>query len=111
MGRMIDGDALAEWVHKNVPADTPDALITKSFVMAALATDSITPTMDDRFRLRKRGFWTEDEDPGQAYGSTWKCSNCGYSYHEQVPWKPWEAQWYFCPHCGSKNGANDEKHS
>lgn len=43
--RLIDADAFAEWVHYNTPADTQDALITKSFVMAGLRTESITPTV------------------------------------------------------------------
>ena len=45
MDDLISRKALAEWVHANVPAYTPDALITKSFVMAALSTKSITPSV------------------------------------------------------------------
>ena len=45
MDDLISRKALAEWIHANVSADTPDALITKSFVMAALSTKSITPSV------------------------------------------------------------------
>ena len=43
--RLIDADAFAEWVHKNVPVGSQEALLTKSFVMAALKSESVTPTI------------------------------------------------------------------
>lgn len=44
--RPIDADAFAAWVDMNVPADTPELLISKSMVMAGLKTKSVTPTIE-----------------------------------------------------------------
>ena len=58
--RAIDADAFAEWVHANVPAETPEALMTKAFVMAGLRTHSVTPTVDERFRVKRPDEMTEE---------------------------------------------------
>ncbi len=44
--------------------------------------------------------WLEDSDPGQEYGSTWACRQCGRSLHENYVWNPYRMKWLYCPWCG-----------
>lgn len=86
MDRLIYANAFAEWIHKNVPADTQDALITKSFVMAALATESITPTVRKAVKPKEVKMYPCDQ---------YACGSCG---HVSVGSKDYRAK--YCPECG-----------
>lgn len=44
----------------------------------------------------------EDSDPGQEYGTTWACRECGHSLHEQHVWNPYDCNWRYCPWCGRR---------
>lgn len=46
--------------------------------------------------------WLEDSDPGQEYGTTWACAECGCSIHEHTVWNPYRAGFKFCPFCGDR---------
>ena len=86
MDRLIYANAFAEWIHKNVPADTPDALITKSFVMAALSSESITPTVQKAVKPKEVKMYPRDQ---------YACGACG---HVSVGSKDYHAK--YCPECG-----------
>lgn len=44
--RLIDADALIEWIDENVSCDTPYALVTKAIVISALKSKNVAPTVD-----------------------------------------------------------------
>lgn len=46
--------------------------------------------------------WLEDSDPGQEYGTTWACAECGHSIHEHTVWNPYKAGFKYCPFCGDR---------
>lgn len=46
--------------------------------------------------------WLEDSDPGQEYGTTWACAECGCSIHERTVWNPYRAGFKYCPFCGDR---------
>ena len=46
--------------------------------------------------------WLEDSDPGQEYGTTWACAECGRSIHEHTVWNPYKAGFKYCPFCGDR---------
>lgn len=46
--------------------------------------------------------WLEDSDPGQEYGTTWACAECGCSIHEHTVWNPYRAGFKYCPFCGKR---------
>ena len=46
--------------------------------------------------------WLEDSDPGQEYGTTWACAECGCSIHERTVWNPYKAGFKYCPFCGDR---------
>lgn len=46
--------------------------------------------------------WLEDSDPGQVYGTTWACAECGCSIHEHTVWNPYKAGFKYCPFCGDR---------
>jgi hypothetical protein len=46
--------------------------------------------------------WLEDSDPGQEYGTTWACAECGCSIHEHTVWNPYRAGFKYCPFCGDR---------
>lgn len=46
--------------------------------------------------------WLEDSDPGQEYGTTWACAECGCSIHERIVWNPYRAGFKYCPFCGDR---------
>lgn len=46
--------------------------------------------------------WLEDSDPGQEYGTTWACAECGCSIHEHTVWNPYKAGFKYCPFCGDR---------
>lgn len=48
----------------------------------------------------KTSEWLEDSDPGQEYGTTWACAECGCSIHEHTVWNPYRAGFKYCPFCG-----------
>ena len=43
--RLIDADALIDWIDENVSANTPYALVTKAVVISALKSKNVTPTV------------------------------------------------------------------
>ena len=94
--RLIDADAFAEWVHINVPADGPDALITKSFVMAGLKTKSVTRTVGLRF-----GRWKKEKGDNLTPGGTpyYVCALCGGSGH----FVEFPKRKAVCDECGAVN--------
>ena len=56
----------------------------------------------DAKTIVKESEWLEDSDPGQTYGTTWACRECGHSLHEHFIWNPYERKWNYCPWCGRK---------
>ena len=46
--------------------------------------------------------WLEDSDPGQEYGTTWACAECGCSIHKRTVWNPYNAGFKYCPFCGDR---------
>ena len=43
--RIIDADALIEWIDENVSENTPYALVTKAVVISALKSKNVAPTV------------------------------------------------------------------
>ena len=60
--------------------------------------------VDDALALLKeqKSEWLEDSDPGQEYGTTWACAECGCSIHEHTVWNPYRAGFKYCPFCGKR---------
>ena len=60
------------------------------------------PTMNTEAVRKEQSEWLEDSDPGQEYGSTWACRECGHSMHCQTVWNPIKVKWKYCPWCGRR---------
>ena len=60
--------------------------------------------VDDALALlrEQKSEWLEDSDPGQEYGTTWACAECGCSIHEHTVWNPYRAGFKYCPFCGKR---------
>lgn len=59
---------------------------------------------DDALELLKeqKSEWLEDSDPGQVYGTTWACAECGCSICAPIIWNPYRAGFRYCPFCGDR---------
>ena len=52
--RMIDADALIEWIDENVSENTPYALVTKAVVISALKSKNVTQTVGGWISVKDR---------------------------------------------------------
>lgn len=84
--RMIDADAFAEFVHEYVLPQSPDGLVTKLAVLAAIDHKSITPTVQEPVR---HGKWVSKCEPH------YECSVCHHWFHLYD-------RTNYCPNCGAK---------
>ena len=57
--------------------------------------------LDDLLKEQKSE-WLEDSDPGQEYGTTWACAECGRSIYVPIIWNPYRAGFKYCPFCGDR---------
>lgn len=93
--RLIDADALLEetkrYVYQSDMTTTVAVGIAETWVKNA-------PTVGENGLSE----WLEDSDPGQEYGTTWTCRECGHSLHEQHVWNPYDCKWRYCPWCGRR---------
>ena len=92
--RLIDADALIEWIDENVSENTPNALVTKAVVISALKSKNVAPTVDDTESIKHYA---------QGDGS-YACNNCG----ETVGWEEMNCggislvKYKYCPECGRR---------
>ena len=54
MPRLIDADALIEWIDENVSENTPYALVIKAVVIYALKSKNVTPTVGGWVSVKER---------------------------------------------------------
>lgn len=52
--RLIDADALIEWIDENVSEHTPSALVTKAVVIYALKSKNVAPTVGGWISVKDR---------------------------------------------------------
>ena len=61
--RLIDADALIEWIDENVSANTPYALVTKAVVISALKSKNVAPTVDEDTNVPYKWISVKDRLP------------------------------------------------
>lgn len=52
--RLIDADAIIEWIDENVSEYTPYALVTKAIVISALKSKNVAPTVGEWVSVKDR---------------------------------------------------------
>lgn len=94
MSRMIDADALKDYILRSVPNWSEDR-------ETALDCIANSPTIEER----KKGKWIPHNEKSREYIGTvlinvqydyWLCDACGYRVENRQP------IYHFCPNCGAR---------